>query len=1273
VSSTEFSLFDDLSAGIAVIEASAGTGKTYSIASLIVRLIAENEIRADQLLVVTFTRAATAELRDRIRARLFEAASALHDGQSTDEFLTALIARGRQTGSTARWISRIEAARATLDAATIATIHSFCHRVLQWFALEAGREPGGEPILDTSPVIARIVNDMQVELAADPADPFNPVALGIGGLSTELLHKVADAAMSDLRAAVLPDELTPLDAAGLRAAFKDAWSTYAAAAREFGPPVLHGDGPATLLRSLNKKGKVAVAALEGTHVEGFAGILSALTADVPTAVAIAAAETLRHTELSSEVSKRVKPPYVLNGLFAAGDILQATLGGALSRYLTWVVGETRTRFAKHLAQAGETDHSSMLVAVADAITDPERGALLSARLRDRFKAVLIDEFQDTDAMQWEIFGTAFDRDTIVRLIGDPKQAIYRFRGADIRVYAAAAARAQRRGTMTRNFRSDLNILHALNTLLDRPGVFESDDISYVPVDAPERAIAERMRTAAGVGASRVELRVYDGRLAEKDAAFIPSKSALGGGRERLVANDIAALLSSGSEILDEKAVRWRGVVPSDIAVLVDSNLQADTVRKELQKLRIPAVNRATLPVFTTIEAREVLRLLRAMVRPRSRRDLKLVAAGMVFGWTADQVTSDDDASWSGLSDALRLAHDRWQRSGILAAALELFRSHGVETRILRRPGGERSLTNMHHILELLHRAAHDERLGPDALVAWLFERIRRSAQKPRTSPDDPAAQRLETDEAAVQILTVHVSKGLEFGIVYVPFASDLPRGTHDNLIGALVRATRASMERGIWLDLNDPSATAGEYREIEDTEGRQEALRKLYVAVTRARHRLVVYCGLQTDSSRLQTVPASLLWALVGDENRGADWPTLARESLTTDSLEQYLRDVATAHPQTIVVTRIDDAWNSQPSPRLAATTGQLDARRMTRRDLRRGWGLLSFSTMARALKTHARSGVQSMQPGIEGAQSAARDRDDLEVSDTFDAATALESAATPEVSPTPGFDALRAGRTTGDLIHAVFENIDFAEAAEGGCPQSWIGQVAEQAARRGVRVASADAAQVARELGVICRARIETPCAAFALADVAKARRLNELEFSLPLAPGGLSGGARALTEAFIDRSDDERIGRWLERIHAMPLAVVEGMMTGFVDLVFAVPGHGGRPTYLVVDYKTNRLSRSSDPTQRSHDYRPAALVESMVEHHYILQYHLYLVALHRMLRSRLGARYDYDLDVGGAAYLFVRGMALDGAPTGTGVLVDRPPRATIERLDRLIAGRRT
>ncbi|WP_312592675.1 exodeoxyribonuclease V subunit beta [Stutzerimonas nitrititolerans] len=1196
--------------GSRLIEASAGTGKTFTISALYLRLVLGHggeqafarELLPPEILVVTFTDAATRELRDRIRARLVEAARVFREEAEGDDLLRQL----RADFPPERWPAcacRLDIAAQWMDEAAVSTIHGWCQRMLREHAFDSGSLFTLTLETDHSELLAQVTRDYwRLHCYPLQGDALSWV-MNRWGHPDNLLRSVRPlfgerAAAGETSLATLLDAALQEQARALKA-LKEGWCEWADEIRQ-------------LLDKAVADKVVDGRKIQARYYQNWCEKLRHWSLGDEAALDLGTGFTRLTPEGLAECWKQGSPPRhpALEAMCELPRRLKQLAGpdeAARRHAAAWIC----QRFEQEKRQRAEMGFDDMLTRL-DAALQSDNGERLAQVIRTQFPVALIDEFQDTDPLQYRIFDRIYAiednrPDCGLFLIGDPKQAIYAFRGADIHTYLRARrAMTGRLDDLDTNFRSSQPMVDAVNRLFrqaearsEGQGAFlfrEGADNPLPFSSVKARGREERWQVA---GQTPPALTLWQLPSAEPLAnTFYRREMAA------RAASEITHLLVLGQqgEAGFARAGELAPLKPSDIAVLVRDGSEAQAIRGELARRGVRSVYLSDKDsVLVSQEARDLLLWLRACAEPDVDRRLRAALASRSLGLELAELEqlNQDERVWERRVMQFRDYHQRWQRQGVLPMLRQLLHDFGLPQRLMQRSDGERALTNLLHLAELLQQAAA-ELDGEQALIRHLAALLAGEG-----AATEEQVLRLESDAALVRVVTIHKSKGLEYPLVFLPFICSFRPAE-----GGRPLQLQDGDSRRLVLEPDEEDI------ERADRERLGEDLRLLYVALTRARHA----CWLGIADLKKGNAKASLLHRSALGYLLGGGQPLSASGLLASwlEPLEKpgecLLRPAPEANDSSYREATLEQAEPSWPTP----------ARRAAEH-----WWIASYS----ALRTG-----DSLESSIERFDDAAPENPAAQK------AADDERESVPVVGPVGLAGSLHLfprGPNPGTFLHGLLEMAGrdgFAQVASD--PAALREQIARRCQRRGLD------------------AWIEP---------------LNSWLGSLLTTPLKLEGDARvSLAELTVyqpelefwfetQRVDVRQIDTLVQRhvLLGVPRPALlpdrlNGMFKGFIDLVFE---HQGR--YYVVDYKSNWLGEGDAA------YTDEAMQATVASHRYDLQYVLYLLALHRQLQLRL-PDYDYERHVGGALYLFLRGSR---AP-GQGIHRARPPRELIEALDALFKG---
>jgi exodeoxyribonuclease V beta subunit len=1182
--------------GTNLIEASAGTGKTYAITGLFIRLLLEKKLSVDQILVVTFTEAATEELKQRIRARLREVLHAFGGSRSTDRFVQALVEREKNAGDA---IQRLRETIRYFDKAAIFTIHGFCMRTLYEHAFESGSFFNTELLTDEEMLKREIVEDYWRKHFYRASPLFVRYALG-SKLSPEALFSLLSSGMHHLQLKVIPEidkRDTSAEEEAYHAAFLEVVEAWPSSKAEVTHILLTHEG-LSRVKYDPKKVPLWIQGMDDFILSG--GANPALFPEF---------HKFEWSEVQGAMKRgRTPPQHRFFGLCEKLRDAQKELEIAFAHNLLWLKVRlfeyVRVELDQRKGEGNVQSFDDLLTKLVRAL-EGEKGEKLTRAIRKHFKAALIDEFQDTDPVQYVIFKNLFASiDSILFLVGDPKQAIYSFRGADIFAYMDAAGEAKTRYTLEENWRSEPRLIKAVNHLFSqrRSNPFVYENIQFMATQPPEEKDAEAF-TIDGRAEPPLQIWFMDAREWAKPGS--PINKGLGWEEiPRAVASEISTLLNLGKD--GRALVDNRTLTAGDIAVLVRRNVEARFMQQALAELQIPSVLYTTDNLFDTHEALETERILAALAQPNNESLIRAALATdmmSVTGEDLDAMTRDETA-WEPWLLKFRGYHDQWYQKGFIRMFRSFLGREGVLFRLMALSDGERRDTNVLHLMEVLHRVGVEKKLDPRGLLKWLSEQ--RDRQTPRLEEHQ---LRLESDENAVKLVTVHKSKGLEYPVVFCPFSWE----------GSRMRNSREPFifhdeknMRALTLDLGSPEKE--ENRGTAEREMLAENVRVFYVALTRARSRCYLVWGRFREAET--SSPAYVLYPSLTSQPQ--DLLTHLEEhirSLTDKEFLEHLQRTVHRAKGVIHLSPLLRRGGGLYSP-LSAEPVALSPRPFSG-SIDRDWKISSFSSLTGG--------------PIHGEELADHDAQMWHE---------IKPGETLRESPEPrGIFAFPKGTKAGTFLHDLFEHLDFSERDQAilrglvtqkldayGYEASWVDTLCEM---------------IQKVLAVPLRMDRDD----FSFSSIRNQDRLNEVEFYFPL-----KSLSPDLLRRRVSRSGSPGPVLGLpERFGDLDFAPLRGFIKGFMDLVFRFEGR-----FYLVDWKSNDLG------SRVEDYGPSELAVAMDHGYYTLQYLIYTIALNQYLKNRLPG-YDYETHFGGIYYVFLRGV--DPAKGREfGVFRDRPSAELVQ-----------
>ncbi|MDA3970906.1 MAG: exodeoxyribonuclease V subunit beta [Desulfobulbaceae bacterium] len=1168
--------------GFHLIDASAGTGKTYTITGLVVRLLLEKGYGLSEILIVTYTEAAAQDLRKRVRGILVAMRQGYELGTAEDQFVHDMLNR---TYLDPRKCEKcIQLALNDFDESAIFTIHSFCQRTLKENGLESGMDFDVELEKDMGPYLHQVAGDYWRGVSVSLSPGF------LRYCGTKLQPETLAQSIGQFRSGVdiIPAVDPATNGTGAEERYAQGLQHLARAWAEYREPLfslLHSQKSLKGGSYKPEKYPLWFAELDTFFAGG---------GEPP-----ACFQYFTTSGLQKFLKKNCPPvehPFfdLAEGVAADWQALQDTYHHHLlylqRRFYLWAEEELR----RVKEDEGILSFDDLLVRTQQGLTTAG-GAELATKLRAQYPAILIDEFQDTDPVQFEIFKAihAGTPDHLLYLIGDPKQAIYNFRGADIFAYLQAAATVENRQSLTHNYRSEEGLIRGVNHLFGVANPFLIEDILFEPVLFPNRP--KETLQVVGDDPAPVHILFGEREPVESKEGSAPAVKLISAplSRDHVAIGccaEITRLLDLSRK--DQATIGTQPVQPQDIAVLVRENKEARYLQRLLRDHGVASVVKDNENIFGAPEAQELYLILQGVAAWRDQRALIPALATDCLGKTAMELylLQDDDDGFDDIMSRFHQYHELWQERGFMLMFRTLLDREEVRQRLLSQVNGERSLTNILHLGEILHKQALK---NPSVSGLLEFFKTHLAGDK----KDDEFEQRLESDSKRLQILTIHKSKGLEFPIVFCPF---LWKGLRSQADAPLFHT--ADSDRKLTMDLG--SDDLAEHKRLAQFEDMAESMRLAYVAVTRATNRCIINWG------PYYSCGTSALGYLLHSDGAGFEQVGKQLNGCTDGDLLEVVQGVAGRSGGTIAVLLNQTIIPPLP-PQFQAGGNDLSLPHF-QADLDRDFQITSFSRLT--------SGQHH--------ESLIVDRDQTDAGES-----ALSSPALTL------FDFPR-GAKPGTFLHYLFEHLDFGDLGsersldfitralgQFGYEEQWLPVMQSM-------------------LADVCK--VVLPDQDFCLGDVLPKERLNELEFHFPLTRVS-SSECGALFRKHGGAGGEP----WYAQLEGYGFQLMQGFLKGFVDLVFSRDDR-----YYIVDWKSNYLGNTHSA------YGVEQMTESMIQAGYILQYHLYSLALHRYLSWRL-ADYDYERHFGGVFYVYLRGVSRDN--NSTGVFWDRPSLPFMTDLDEL------
>lgn len=1229
----------------ALIEASAGTGKTYTIASLYLRLLLRagqhnfpQPLTVEQILVVTFTEASTQELKERIRRRIHLAKQQLIDYRqhrdksvffATDNEILAELADDIEDLDLA--VQRLHFAEQNMDLAAIYTIHGFCRRMLMQYAFHSGVNFELELLKDESELLIRFANEFWRQHFYSLSLPTAAFIYQRLGSPQQVLAKIKQhIAKQSIK---LPEnrphfftipladfiqQYVETNQASI-IALKQAWLSKREHIKELVLNEIGRDYPKGTPKRLKRNPyntKNTPVWLDAVY--RWATDESAV--EIPEALLRFAQSKLN--ECAEESAQPLCDPIFEQIDQVVQENAQSDLYEQVIIY-HYIQGlnQALTEYKNRHNQSGFDDLLRLLRQALYA----ERGDELARLIRYQYPFAMIDEFQDTDSQQYQIFHKIYMQEESENngfiMIGDPKQAIYKFRGADIFTYLKAAKQAKYHFSLGKNYRSEKNLVKVVNGLFDfqrneQHPPFIYQDIAFTTVDAQEnqaRFVVEQH--------IQPPLVCYIGDYDKNQLAQLCASSI-----QTWLAQAKRGRAYFHRHILTEEeyAENAKPLQPKNIAVLVRNWYEAELVKQALLERGISSVYLSERSnVFDSREAKELVFILTACLNPFNERNILNALSTTLFALTSAQILriKQDEILLENYVGRFEYYRKIWHRQGVLPMIYQLLLDHDGEQptipeRLLALPNGERRLTDLLHLAELLQQATPLNE-SEAALLRWFENQIQGGARGGETDKNEQQI-RLESEQELVKLVTIHKSKGLEYDLVWLPFIG-LSVGFNQNN-GDIVTYFEQKTQEVYW-DIDQT------HKQEARKEHLAEEMRLLYVALTRAKYQLSLILPARFDKGHWSAWLYALTQGDIGEQ------PLAASSDETLTYLQRFQQRIGEEHIAIYQDNAISDDVLSETARneplQVAAFHGRVE----------QNWILSSFTSLS---AMHDKNKRHTYEHALLETESAVENRGVFDRAADYDDPLLTDREQTVETpfeedwsDFPPKFTPIDfpSGIKVGVALHSVLEKQDFTQ----GVNPDNIAKLAGQ-----LQLEDDWTVPLQQWLTQVLHTPLLQNDPRLNLARIAPQSCLKEMQFYLKL-------GTNFSVSRFNRILQQHRFGNG----KAFLFDDIQGMVRGFIDLVFV-----HQDQYYLLDYKSNLLGN------RRADYARSALTQVMATHHYDLQYLLYILALHRYLQKRL-AGYHYETHFGGAIYTFLRGM--NGESADYGVFFHKPDWALIQALEAL------
>lgn len=1192
-----------------LIEASAGTGKTHNITRIYLRLLLEKNIPIERLLVMTFTKDATEELRGRIGGFIRDALHQWDQLIIEDEYFKALACV--VTPNEAKL--RLKQALLFIDEAAIFTIHGFCKKVLSQHAFSSGLPFNLTMESDCQEWLIEACEDWYRTISVNNVDAFNTI-VQVWSTPTSFIQKFAKAigkhdSLDVIEPISLLEHLSSVIKASLLS-LEQHDSLLQSALIEVKKGADKDKRIAELsaltqwIKALNDEISQLVAKQTLTSVNDVKGLnFTAMPA------AFIDGRRFGRSAVKDELKEAFAPLNQLKSLIA--DLKKQLIKTFAFKEARKGIYHIRKSFAEKKQSLNLLSFDDLISTLVNKLSD-DPDSILANAIYKAYPVALVDEFQDTDPQQFTLLKTIYypQAESALYMIGDPKQAIYGFRGGDVFAYLSARDGCDHQWVMDTNWRSTPEMIQGYNRLFygnavtDKPRDVFGINIPYVPVNASPKALERQATSSCESSLSFVNFSSDEPQYALNKKTDNLKQNF----REVIAqwcAQEIVTLLNKP----DQQA--------HDIAILVRDSAEARDIKTALEACNVQSVfmsNRANL--LLSEQTQHLLLILKGILFVEDERKFSAALTSPLLNipYAKFVQLQGNDLAWQSLKYQFIQLREQWQQHGFMSMAVKLMHDHFS----LSDENRDRALTNVLHIFELLQKAMQKHR-QPQELLQWFEHQISLD------NPEVEAELRLESDDNLIRIITQHGSKGLEYPIVFIPYAT-----RHKNPLkfgSSEVSFIEYHDQQGkLQLSL-DGSTEAKRYMAEE---AYAESIRLLYVAVTRAE--LTCYiCSAPFEGYENSPLGKTLKWAKEANINSSLqqlhnDEP----QAIRFIQLSNYQSELTTLNQESKVI-----------EPIIPTFLGRIE----------RDWWLSSFSALSRNLTFTGLSRPDRdvlTNPAIIGGATEPAQPDENQIRFT-----------------------LVKGAHTGNFLHDVLEHSDFTHP-------HWASFVPHLLTRYNGLIDETNDTElthlvewlddiITTDIGGVITDKNEPQVnnnmnvaeeGSFSLSDLPLSQTLREREFYFPMQAAKTHDLLTLLKRhRYVDVDTDSQ-SKVSAPFNLPNIAKLKGMMHGFIDLMFC---HNGK--YYISDYKSNYLGDNFA------DYHHGAMRENIETHHYDLQYLIYTLALHRHLQLSL-ADYDPDIHLGGVVYLYLRGMSAKTEHKGAGVYYRAIKAEEILALDQLFQG---